>query len=76
MQEGKTGDTVKKRHDSRTLVKAVCIRMPRLQCAAGYGKPLGRLPLGKALGFEIAIPLQQLSELGIGVARKEKAPQG
>jgi hypothetical protein len=61
MQEGEPGNTVKKRHDSRTLVKAVCVRPPRLQRAAGHGKLLARLTLGKALGFEIAIPLKQLS---------------
>src|SRR2546423_9385266 len=57
MQEGETGNTVKKRHDSRTLVEAIRVRAPRLQRAAGHVKHLGRLTLGKALGFEIAIPL-------------------
>jgi hypothetical protein len=57
MQEGKTGDTVKKRHNSRTLIEAFLVRPPRLQRTAGHVKHLGRLTLGHPLGFEIAIAL-------------------
>jgi len=55
MQEGKTGDTVQKRHNSRTRVEAFLVRPPRLQRTAGHVKHLGRLTLGHPLGFEIAI---------------------
>jgi hypothetical protein len=51
MQEGKTGDTVKKRHNSRTLVEALLVRPPRLQRTAGHVKHLGRLTLGHPLGL-------------------------
>jgi hypothetical protein len=40
MQEGETGDAMKKRHDSRTLVGAL-IRSPHLQRATGDIKHLG-----------------------------------
>src|SRR5712671_3048567 len=61
MQEGETGDAVKKRHDRRTLVEAVRICLPRLQRAAGHSKHLGRLTLGCALSVQIAILRKQLS---------------
>jgi hypothetical protein len=61
MQEGKTGHTVKKRHDSRTLVEALLVRPPRLQRAPRHLKHLGRLTLGDALGLQIAIPLKKVS---------------
>jgi hypothetical protein len=61
MQEGETGNTVKKRHDSRTLVEAVRVRPPRLQRATGNVKHLGRLTLGKALSVAITLPLSPLS---------------
>ena len=61
MQEGETGDAVKKRHDSQTLVEAVRVCLPRLQRAAGHIKHLGRLPLGCALSVQIALLRTQLS---------------
>ena len=61
MQEGQTGHTVKKRHDSRTLVEALVVRPPRLQRAPRHLKPRGRLTLGDALGLQIAIPRKQVS---------------
>jgi hypothetical protein len=60
MQEGKTGDAVKKRHDSRTLVEALLVLPPGLKRTAGHVKYLGRLTLGHPLGFEIAIALKPL----------------
>ena len=63
MEEGETGDTLKKRHDSWTLVEVLLVRPPRLQRAPGNLKHLGGLTLGDALGFEIAILLKQLSAL-------------
>jgi hypothetical protein len=54
---------VKKRHDSWTLVKALLVHPPCLQCGAGNLKHLGGLPLRDALSFEIVILLQQLSAL-------------
>jgi hypothetical protein len=59
-QEGKTGDAVEKRHDSRTRVEALLVRPPRLQRTAGHVKHLGRLTLGHPLDFEIAIALTLL----------------
>jgi len=61
MQEGKTGSTVKKRHDSRTLVEALLVCPPRLQRAPRNLKHLGRLTLGEALGLQSAIPLKKVS---------------
>ena len=61
MQEGETGDTVKKGHDRGTLVEALLVRPPRLQRAAGHVKHLGRLTLGEPLGLQIAILLKQVS---------------
>ena len=63
MQEGETGNTVKKRHDSRTRVEALLVRPPRLQRGARDLKHLGGLPLGDALGFAIVILLQEVSAL-------------
>jgi hypothetical protein len=63
MEEGETGDTLKKRHDSWTLIEVLLVRPPRLQRAPGNLKHLGGLTLGDALGFEIAILLNQLSAL-------------
>ena len=60
MQEGKAGDTVKKRHNSRTLVEALLVLPPRLQHTAGHVKHLGRLTLGHPLGFKLAIALKLL----------------
>ena len=61
MQEGETGDAVKKRHDRGTRIEALLVRPPRLQRAAGHVKHLGRLTLGEPLGLQIAILLKQLS---------------
>jgi hypothetical protein len=63
MQEGKTGDAVKKRYDSWTLVEALLVRLPCLQRGARHLKHLGGLPLGEALSFEIVILLQEVSAL-------------
>ena len=63
MQEGEPRHTVKKRHDSRTRIKALLVRAPCLQRGAGHLKHLGGLPLGEALGFEIVILLQEISAL-------------
>ena len=51
MQEGETGDAVKKRHDRGTLIEALLVRPPGLQGTAGHVKHLGRLTLGHPLGF-------------------------
>ncbi len=56
MQEGETGNTVKKGHDRRTRIEAFLIHAPRLQRAAGNRKDLGCLTLGDALGLQLAIP--------------------
>ena len=61
MQEGETGDAVKKRHDRGTRIKALLVRPPRLQRAAGHVKHLGRLTLGDALGVQLTIPCKQVS---------------
>ena len=61
MQEGKTGDAVKKRDDSRTRVEALLVCPPRLEHTAGHLKPLGRLTLGDTLGVQITIPRKQVS---------------
>jgi hypothetical protein len=61
MQEGKPGDAVKKRHDSRTRVEALLVRPLCLQRGAGHLKHLGGLPLGEALGFAIVILRQEIS---------------
>ena len=55
MQEGETGDALKKRHDSGTRIEALLVRPPRLQRAAGHLKHLGRLTLGEPLGLQSAI---------------------
>jgi hypothetical protein len=61
MEEGEAGNAVKKRHDSRTLVDAFRVGLPRLQRAAGSIKHLGCLTLGCALCVQIAILRKQLS---------------
>jgi hypothetical protein len=55
MQQGKTGDTVKKRDDRRTLIEALLVRPPRLQGTAGHVQHLGCLTLREALGLQVAI---------------------
>jgi hypothetical protein len=61
MQEGETRHTVKKGRDSRTLIKTLLVRAPRLQRAARHVQSLSGLTLGEALGLQIAIPRTQLS---------------
>ena len=61
MQEGEPGNTVKKGHDSGTRIKAVLVRPPRLQRAAGHVKHLSRLPLGAALRLQRTILGKQVS---------------
>jgi hypothetical protein len=61
MPEGKTGDAVKKRHDRRTLVEALVVGAPRLQCRAGHLKHLGRLTLRDTLGLQSTIRCQEVS---------------
>jgi hypothetical protein len=61
MQEGETGDTLKKGHDRGTRIKALLIRPPCLQRATGSLKHPGCLTLGDALGLQVAIPLKQRS---------------
>ena len=51
VQEGETGNAVKKRHDSRTRIEAFLIHLPRLQRATRHVKRLGRLTLGEAPGL-------------------------
>jgi len=60
MQESKTGDAVKKRHNRGTLIEILLVRPPGLQCTAGHVKHLRRLTLGHPLGCEIAIALKPL----------------
>src|SRR5690348_12103044 len=60
MQEGKTGNAVEKRHDRGTLIEALLVYPPRLQCAARDVKHLCRLTLGEALGSEVAILGQEV----------------
>jgi hypothetical protein len=55
MQEGKTGDTVKKRDDCRTLIEALLVRPPRLKGTAGHVQHLGCLTLREALGLQVTI---------------------
>ena len=61
MQEGETGNAMKKGHDRRTRVEACLIRAPRLQRAAGHCQNLGCLTLGDTLGLQRAIPRPQVS---------------
>src|SRR5262245_50579400 len=61
MQEGETGNAVKKGCDRRTRIEAFLIRTPRLQRAAGYRQDLGCLALGDTLGLQRAIPCPQVS---------------
>jgi len=61
MQEGETGDTVKKCHDRGPRLEALLIRPPCLQRATGSLKHLGGLTLGDALGLQVAIPRKQRS---------------
>ena len=61
MQEGEPWHTVKERRDSRTRIKALLVRAPRLQRGTRHLKHRGRLTLGDPLGFEIAIPRKQVS---------------
>jgi hypothetical protein len=63
MQEGEPRHTVQERHDSRTRIKALLVRAPCLQRGAGHLKPLGDVPRGEALGFEIVIRRQEVSAL-------------
>ena len=58
MQETKTGNTVKKRHDHGTLIEVLLVRPPGPQGTAGHVKHLRRLTLGHPLGFEVAIALK------------------
>src|SRR2546430_708540 len=60
MQEGETGDAMKKRDDRRTLIEALLVRPPRLQRAAGHVQHLGRLTLGDPLGVQVTIPCPQV----------------
>ena len=60
MQEGKPGDTVKKRHDRGTLIEMLLVRSPGLQGSTWHVKRLGRLTLGHALSFESAIAFKPL----------------
>jgi hypothetical protein len=55
MQEGETGNAVKKRHDCGMLIKVLLVCPPGLQGTAGHIKHFGRLTLGHPLGFELAI---------------------
>jgi hypothetical protein len=61
MQESKTGEAVKKRHDRRTLVEALLVGAPRLQCRAGHLKHLGRLTLRDTLGLQSTRLCQEVS---------------
>jgi hypothetical protein len=49
---------------SRTLlpqrIGEMIIPTPRLQCSAGHGKHLGRLPLGETLGVQFSILYKQV----------------
>jgi hypothetical protein len=60
MQEGETGDTVKKRHDCGTLIEMLLVRPPGLQGSTRHVKYLGCLTLGYALSFESAIAFKPL----------------
>ena len=60
MEEGKTGNAVKKCHDRGTRIKAFLIRAPRLQGTAGHLKYLGCLTLGDPLGVQIVISRKQV----------------
>ena len=51
MQEGQTGDAVKKRDDRGTRGAALWVRLPCLPRGARPGKPLGGVPRGEARGF-------------------------
>src|SRR5262249_21625772 len=55
-----TGNTLEKRHDSGTGVKAVLIHAPCLQGTTGYVKDLRRLTLREALGLQVAILRKQV----------------
>jgi hypothetical protein len=58
-----TGNTLEKRHDSGTGIKAVVLHVPCLQGATGDVQPLGRLALGEPLGVSLAIACKQLRAL-------------
>ena len=49
MQEGQTGDAVKKRDDRGTRGAALWVRLPCLPRGARPGKPLGGVPLGASI---------------------------
>ena len=59
MQEGETGNTLKKGHNRGTGIKAVLVQAPRLQGAARYVKHLGRLTLGDTLVVQTTILCKQ-----------------
>ena len=64
MQEGETRSTVKKGHDSGTLIKALLVCLPGLERTAGNMEQLGRLPLGGPLRLQSTLALKQLSASG------------
>ena len=55
MQEGETGNAVKKRNDCRTRIEALVVRPPGLQGTAGHVKHFGCLTLTHPLSGELAI---------------------
>src|SRR5215470_20234358 len=63
MQEGETGDTVKKGFHLGAGIEAVVGHPPRLERTAGHGQHLGRSALGDPLGVQFPIACIQVSAL-------------
>jgi hypothetical protein len=61
MQEGETGNALKKGHDRGTSIKVVLVQAPRLQGAARDVKHLGRWTLGDTLVVQTTILRKQVS---------------
>jgi len=61
VEEGETRNALKELNHPGTDIKPILLRAPHLQYGAGSLKPFSGLPLGEALGLQVAIRLEEFS---------------